>query len=327
MSSALLKKGYISIGWSDLSKEDNLMQMQKGEVVAFDKIFMDIGWGLPRNRWNLWRFINEMKTDDIVVIPQPGHFSVYKITDDKIFTVESIDESLLQDWNGEKITLHEDGHLYNSEEKPVDLGFFRRIKEIEADIPRADYADQALSSRMKIRQTNANISDIRESVENALERYRNKKPINLRTSIIEDTASNVLGLIRTLQTDSSFEDLVQWYLESIGGKRSLTPVKNESPTEKGDADRVVFFDKIKLAIMVQVKKHTGETDAWAIEQIKAYEKNHSYDEYTTILWVISTCDSFSPEAVQLAEAAGVRLIDGMEFARMILDAGLDGMKL
>ena len=301
--------------------------MQKGEVAAFDKIFKDAGWGFPRNRWNLWRFLNEMKLDDIVVVPQSGIFSVYRITDDKIYTIESIDESLLQDWNGLKIT-RKGGQLYNSEGDWVDLGFFRRVELLEKDIPRAaGYADQAFSSRMKIRQTNAKISDIRKSVENAVERYHNEKPINLRTSIIEDVADKVLDRIRALQTDRKFEELVQWYLESIGGKRVLTPAKNESPTEAGDADKVVFFDKIKLALMVQVKKHTGETDAWAIEQIKAYEKNHSYDEYTTMLWVISTCDSFSSEAVQRAETAGVRLIDGMEFARMILDAGLDGMNL
>lgn len=326
LSSALFENGYISIGWADLSKEDYLVQMRTGWEAAFDKIFKDAGWGLPRNRRNLWRFLNEMKADDIVVVPQPGYFSVCRITDDKIYTVESIDESLLQDWNGLKIT-RKDGQLYNSEGDWVDLGFFRRVELLEIDIPRAGYADQAFSSRMKIRQTNANISDIRESVENAVERYHNEKPINLRTSIIEDVADKVLDRIRALQTDSKFEELVQWYLESIGGKRALIPAKNESPTEDGDADRVVFFDKIKLAIMVQVKKHTGETDAWAIEQIKAYEKNHSYDEYTTMLWVISTCDSFSSGAVQLAETAGVRLIDGKEFAQMILDAGLDGIDL
>ena len=79
--------------------------------------------------------------------------------------------------------------------------------------------------------------------------------------------------------------------------------------------------------MVQVKKHKGVTDEWAIQQIKAYMTNHIYDDYHTQMWVISSCEKFSEKALNEAEAAGVRLINGNEFARMILDAGLEGLTL
>ena len=106
-----------------------------------------------------------------------------------------------------------------------------------------------------------------------------------------------------------------------------TPWRGESPTESGDADRVAYFDKLGFAIMIQIKKHSGITDDWAVTQIKAYSTNHNFGEYATALWVISSGDGFSEEACRLAQENGVRLIDGPQFARMILDAGLDGLEI
>lgn len=69
------------------------------------------------------------------------------------------------------------------------------------------------------------------------------------------------------------------------------------------------------------------TNDWAIQQIKAYRTNHNYDDYHTQMWVISSCERFSQKAENEAEAAGVRLINGVEFAKMILDTGLGGLNL
>ena len=137
LSSALLDKGYLSIGWSDFSSEEYLAKLQSGGS-QFDQVFLDAKWGLPRNRWNLWRFVVEMAPGDLVVVPQPYTFSVYKIADEKVYTNESINPALLIDWNGDKVTLGEDGYLYNKEGNAVDLGFYRRVTLVEKDIPRAD---------------------------------------------------------------------------------------------------------------------------------------------------------------------------------------------
>lgn len=76
--------------------------------------------------------------------------------------------------------------------------------------------------------------------------------------------------------------------------------------------------------MVLVKKHEGVTDEWAIQQIKAYMTNHIYDDYHIQMWVISTCEHYSQKAMN---EAGVRLISGIEFASMILNAGLEGLNI
>ena len=322
----LFTHNYLTIGWSDFSSDSFVNDVKKRGDDAINEIMLKAGWGSPRNRWNLWRFIKGMSKGDIVVVPTWGEFSLFEIADDKILSNESIDASIYKDWNGKLAYKHEDGYFYNSDEKCIDLGFYRKMNPVLLNIPREGYTDQELYSRMKIRQTNADISDLKESIEYARIAFGEKKPINLKEQIVEETAPKLLSLIDKLTNDIKFENLVEWYLKSLGAKVD-TPSKNESPTEDGDADKVAFFENIKTAIMVQVKKHEGTTDDWAVQQIKAFKANHNYGDYHTQMWVISSCKEFSEKAKIEAESEGVRLIDGIEFAKMILDTGLEGLSL
>lgn len=319
LSEELFKKGYISIGWKVFSNAKDLDTIKSGKI---ETLFSN--WKKrPRNRHNLNRFVNGMESGDIVIVPFPYSFAVCEIADNEVLTNDSISQLL-----GEKESKKDDGNLYNADtDAIVDLGFYRKIKIKEKRIPRAGYADQALISRLKIRQTNADISDLKNSIEEAILRFQEKKTIYLKASIVEKTWKTVLQNIRKLQNDMKFEQLVEWYLKSIGGTRIYTPAKNESSTKDGDADRVAFFEKIGVVIMVQAKKHTDKTSSRAVDQIKMFKENHVFEGYKTILWVISTCDSFSEEALKLAEKNEVRLINGEEFAKMIVDVGLDGLTL
>ena len=325
LAQALFKKGYLSIGFCDFSEDCYLAKIRGGQS-EFDQMFVEKWKSCPRNRWNLWRFVNEMQPGDIVVVPSPYTFTICEIADNDVFTNESIDPALLVDIDGE--TIHKEGdYLYYDNKRIVDLGFYRKIKFVGAnDIPRDKFAAQDLYSRMKIRQTNANITDIGESVEAARRAFRNNKPINLKENILDSTFKIVLEKIQALGNDVKFEQLVEWYLKTLGA-RVETPSKNESPTSEGDADKVGYFDNLGFAIMVQVKKHEGTTDSWAIDQIEAYKKNHNFGEYATALWVISSCEKFSDEAKLRAEEASVRLIDGPAFSRMILETGMNGLPL
>lgn len=322
----LFEHNFLTIGWSDFSEDTFVKRIQEEGEEALNEAMLEAGWGLPKNRWNLLRFINEMKKGDIIVVPLWNEFSLFEIADDIVLSNESIDASIYQDWNGVYAKLYDDGYFHNAEGNIVDLGFYRKVTPILLNIPREGYADQELYSRMKIRQTNADISDLKSSIEYAWNAFEKKKPINLKEQIIDETAPKLLTLIEKFTNDIRFENLVGWYLKSLGA-RVDTPSKNESKTEDGDADKVGYFDSIKTAIMVQVKKHEGMTDDWAVQQIKAYKTNHNYGDYHTQMWVISTCEEFSKEAKSMAEEEEVRLINGIEFAKMILDAGLEGLNL
>ena len=322
----LFTHNYLSIGWSDFSEDTFVLDVKNRGENAIDEAMQNAGWGLPRNRWNLWRFIKGMTKGDIVVVPTWGDFSLFEIADDEVLSNESMDAAIYQDWNGNKASRNENGYFQNEAGNIIDLGFYRKVKPVLLHIPREGYTDQELYSRMKIRQTNADISDLKESIEYAQKAFEEKKPINLKEQIVEETAPKLLSLIEKLTNDMKFENLVGWYLESLGA-RVETPSKNESCTEDGDADKVGYFENIKTAIMVQVKKHEGTTDDWAVQQVKAFKANHNYSDYYTQMWVISSCEEYSEKAINEAEAAGVRLINGNEFARMILDAGLEGLSL
>lgn len=322
----LFTHNYLSIGWSDFSEDAFVLDVKNKGENAINEAMQNAGWGLPRNRWNLWRFIKGMTKGDIVVVPTWGDFSLFEIADDEVLSNESMDAAIYQDWNGNKASRNENGYFQNEAGNIIDLGFYRKVKPVLLHIPREGYTDQELYSRMKIRQTNADISDLKESIEYAQKAFEDKKPINLKEQIVEETAPKLLALIEKFTNDLKFEELVGWYLESLGA-RVETPSKNDSCTEDGDADKVGYFENIKTAIMVQVKKHEGTTDDWAVQQIKAFKANHNYSDYYTQMWVISSCEKYSEKALNEAETAGVRLINGNEFARMILDAGLEGLSL
>ena len=316
----LLESGYLSIGWSDFSCQEDLDQIIRDN--STDRLMAEAGWGAPRNRWNLWRFVCAMKKGDKVVVPMPYYFAVYEIIDNEILCNETIDPCLFRASNGTLAELY-DRHFHNSNGNEIDLGFYRRVIKLHPGlIPRSEYADQHLISWMKFRSTNADITSIRSSVEDALMNYDKKRPINIKNEIMDKVYQHVVDTINKYSDDSRFEELVGWYLRRLGA-HVHTPSKSESPTEQGDADRVAYFETLKTIIMVQVKKYCGTTGDWAVQQIKAYKENHLYnDGYHTQLWVISASEDFSENAIRMAADNDVRLINGEEFAKMVLDIGL-----
>ena len=64
-----------------------------------------------------------------------------------------------------------------------------------------------------------------------------------------------------------------------------------------------------------------------MEQIAKYKKQKEdiEDEYAYLAWVVSTGDKFSEDAVKAAKVNNVRLINGYELVKMLLDCGIDGV--
>jgi predicted Mrr-cat superfamily restriction endonuclease len=332
VSYPLLEKGYLSIGWSDFSTPEFIAEVcSENGWLNFEKHFEE--WGYPRNRYNLWRFIVEMKKGDWVVVPSWGTFSVFEIEDDIVLSIPLlINLFAIKDWSGNTIEIGENGYLYNTgikddknENLLIDLGFFRKVKPIAIGISRYEYADAALTSRMKIRQTNSDISDLKESVEKALTAFKKEKPLNIYSQIVEKASQQILDTIQSELTPDKFESLVKWYFERIGATNVYIPSKNENGKE-GDADVVATFEFIKTIIYTQVKFYSGETSSWAIEQITDYKSQKDRDGiddgYSKIAWVISSSDGFSDEARNKAKEANIQLFDGKTFATMLLEAGI-----
>jgi hypothetical protein len=336
----LLGRGYLTIGFSDFSKPKFISRnpefisrsCQDGNY--FDSTYKkEWGGDLWRTRYGLWYFLAEMKARDRVVVPsfpRQGSFSVFEIIDDRPLPIGDVETARLKTLTGEIVTL-KDG-LLNCNEKEIGLGFARKVQQIERDLSRSKFADAALTSRMKTHWTTSDISDLQDSVDRAIAAHRSNSPINLHTTLLEQHTQATLDAICRVLNPDKFEQLIKWYFEKVGAQVEI-PAKNKRDKE-GDADIVAIFEPLKIIIYVQAKYHTGETDAWAVKQIKDYrdKKNAELKEadimddgYLRIAWVVSTANKFSEKCISLANQNRVLLLNGKDFVRLLLNAGIEGL--
>ena len=272
-----------------------------------------------------------MKAGDWVIVPTYGAFSICELLDDEPIMIKDIKDIIIKDWNGDIISRDEKGYLINANNDKIDLGFARRIKIIQKNISRYDYADGALTARLKVRQTNVCINDLKESIQKALEGFNNNKPIHFRNEI-NDVIPNICSIIQTKLNPDKFEYLIKWYFERIGASSVVIPPKKSSTkVDYEDVDIIATFDLLKTIYYVQAKHYRGETGSWGAEQISHLKELESVkddrqdDGYTKVYWLVSSSESFSEECINKAKETNVQLIDGKTFASMLLDAGFLGV--
>ncbi len=330
LSYPLLKaRNLLSTGWSDFSEKD-FVEKCSNNWENFEKSF-DENWGKrPRRRYDLWRFISEMKKGDYVLVPSWGTFSIYELTNDKAQCIEELDITNLKDNYGNTIIKGKKGYLYKNDDTKesnwVDLGFFRSAKPVVIDVSRYEYADSPLTSRMKIYQTNASINDLKTSVDNAIESFRHNKPINLQSLIFEDINKKVLSIIKKQLNPDKFEKLIKWYFAKAGANEVIIPPK-KSHDKVGDADIIATFKNIKTIIYIQAKYHDGETSSWALEQINEFKqsKDAQDDGNSRNAWVITSGDNFSEDCYALAKNSNVILVNGLDFVKMLIEIGISDL--
>jgi restriction endonuclease Mrr len=264
-----------------------------------------------------------------VVVPLGGNFSIYKILEDSAIIPAMFEtKDTICDWSGKKIIHDKTGMLkLGGEKEYLDIGFLRKVEPILVDIPRYEYADAALTARMKIRNTNANISDLDKSIKKSIEAFKKHRPINLKSSLINLSIDKWLETIRKVLTPAKFERLIEKYLEKVGATSTERNPEKNSKEKSGDVDIVAIFESIKTIINVQVKKYEGETSDWAVQQINDFAKSKQSvsDGYSRVYWVISSSDSFSKDAERLAIKNGVLLFNGKQFVQLLMEAGIENI--
>ena len=331
----LLQRGVLTIGFSRLS---HLNFLSKGTLVAtavydLDEDIQEAYGSLLRERHSLWRFLH-MPRDARVLVPGPGTFSIYRVADDRpslISQLGAADLDGLEASEGERIERGANGLLYVGDSK-VDLGFFRRVTPEAEDVGRSDFADRALTARMKARQTTLDISDLESSITTSLGAWRCGTPLSLRSLIMDQLSEHLLNLVYDTLNDAKFESLVKWYFQRLGASQVDVLPKNQGDKE-GDADVTAIFEPLRTIHYVQAKLHEpgSTTDRWAVEQVNGYVEHmrtaEEEDGYARIPWVVSTCGDFDPDCKKLARENRVTLINGREFARMLLEAGIDSLDL
>ncbi|GGG88596.1 hypothetical protein GCM10011416_01090 [Polaribacter pacificus] len=328
VSYPLLEKNILTIGFSDFANQkfiDDLLKDESWEKRwnVIEEYFQTLWGNKPRTRHNLWRFVEGFKKGDRIIVPSWGVFSIYEIVSNKPQPISNLEIKNLKDWNEKTVTL-KNGLLHRGEQG-IDLGFYWQVMPLARNMSRKDFADAPLTARMKIRTTNANIFNLKDSVEKAMSSFKNNRPINLYGEIIEKIAPQVLKSLKTNLNPDKFESLVKFYFERNGATEVFIPSKNERGKE-GDADIVAIFEPIKTIIYAQVKFHKiqSETNRWAVDQIKEYRNNRELldDDYSKIGWVITTANSFTQTCKKIAQEEKVQLIDGNRFSEMLIEAGI-----
>lgn len=326
VSYPLLDNDLLSIGWSDFNNREILDKIRQDGLSYLNKCCEEILQFIPRNRYTLYRFLVEMDKGDIVIVPKWRSFDVYEILEKAVPVSEINLLDNLYTTNNNKIIFK--NNLLYVDDNVVDLGFIIKVKKIEKNIPRYEYADSALTARMKIQQTNADITDLKESIDKAIQSFKKNSPINLRSEIVLNITDTVLDTIKKKLNPDKLEYLIKWYCHKSGASSVNIPPKNYED-KKGDVDIIATFENLKLILYIQAKFYDKETDIWAIGQISDYYENLSIsnDGYSRIVWVITTADKYSKEALKKAAEKNITLITGREFAEMLLDVGFSGMNI
>lgn len=323
----LLDNGLLVTGWGWLSDDKFLDNVAGKNRAEFDALYQKQtpGGNKHHSRFCLYKFLCEFKKGDWVVVPGGGDFSIYEITGDRPQAKVYIAHHLTKG-NLSKSICYKNSQFINSKGASLELGAFWEVKPVELGISRQKYADNPLLKRLKFMMTSIEMTDLEKSIEDAIDRSRNKNTISVYTEIVNATDNIILKKLQNTKGDRKLEEIVKSYLDGIGASSTRIPAKNSLSTVQGDVDVEAYFDDLQVRVLVQVKQHLNATDTKAVDQIINASANLQDETYTTLLWVVTTAE-FTDDAKEKAQDKGVRLINGTEFARMLLDQGFKSMSL
>ena len=168
----LFKHRILSIGWSHINDASFLENLKSISAWSkFEEQLFSVYRRRSTNRYSLWRYLHEMKAGDIVVVPTPGEFSIYRIVDDVIMTSEELPREHLVDWWNRPVK-QKDGYLIDVDGNQVDLGYFRKIEPIIEHVSRSE-CDKRLYNKMRAHQTNISLNGIKPLMQEIINKSNN----------------------------------------------------------------------------------------------------------------------------------------------------------
>jgi predicted Mrr-cat superfamily restriction endonuclease len=248
---------------------------------------------------NMWRFIREMKPDDLVVIPYGSDFYVAQITGPATYDATKADDD-------------------SSYRRPVE--WLNKKKPISRQMARS-----ALISRMKTQGTSADATDLLEDIKECLSLSHHGQAPTFESDLQSRLVREVLSELRGGRMESfGFERLIQTVLLGLGAQEARIIPRSQ---DKG-ADLVATFrvaGTFQQIIAVQAKHWRPEPPVGrdVVEQLI-----RGMEAESATLGMVVTSGSIGDDAVQAAEqyfeekGLRIELVDGEQFAKLIVEHGI-----
>ena len=248
---------------------------------------------------HMWRFIREMENGDWVVVPHGDAFYIAEVTGAAFFDPIRQDE---------------------------DSVYRRPVKWLnnKQSIPRS-HAKAALISRMKIQGTSALASDLLDDIKECLAVVNSGRVPTFHKNLQSRLVAQTLEELRTGHLDSfKFEHLIRDVLEAIGAKEAKVISRQK---DMGVDVVATFFvaDTFPIIVAVQAKhwKPDPPVQRDVIDKLVSGMEAEDAD-----LGMVITTGTFSDDAEKAVteyfddSAIRIELIDGEQFAKMILEHGI-----
>lgn len=300
----VLEKKQIIIGWSHTKDELFDKSLTRYEFKQkLENIYTDYKknpYSLGQATGYLWRFIREMEIGDYAIVPIPKAFYVGRIVSNVKFLPEYLDN---------------------------DTAIRREVEWLNEGKPvMRDFCCAGMVSRLKYQGTCVGASEFIEDIENSLILAKENKTPSFKNQLKENLKKEVSELLISKEAyldDRKFEKLVMELMEGLGAKTSSIPSKSRYGSNIADVDVIANFVHLGIQVYVQVKKHSNESDEYAVKQVIEAIKHDNTDGAIPIIGWVITSANFSEEAERLANNNGIRVINGEELSEMIISVGLE----
>lgn len=248
---------------------------------------------------NMWRFIRDMKPEDLVVVPHWGEFYVARIVGPA---------------------------TYGSAKIADDTSYRRSVEWLNNKKPISrQIARSALISRMKTQGTSANATDLLEEIQECLALAEKGKKPKFESDLQDRLIREVLAELQNGRMENfGFERLIASVLSGLGADEVRIIPRSQ---DKG-ADIIAIFrvaGVFQQIVAVQAKHWRPDppADRKVVEQLIS-----GLEAESATLGMVVTSGLFSEDAVQAAEKyfeeKGIRieLVDGEQFAKLIVEHGI-----
>lgn len=299
------EQNVIAVGWSEVNFS-SYVDIEKLIATVNSEYYSD-GKTAPQvvgKKLNEVRRFKEMRTGDYIVVPYRGAIRLARLGD---------------------------GERYDKSTLGLDLCNQRFVDYLKSgqdylSVPRSNLSE-GLQRRLRVRGTTiADLSEFEMEIEQLFKdpnaswlsqftKVESKRMVAWQDQLLKNIRN---GKTNLKAGGRGLEELIKCLLDLEGYKAQILSKRRFK--DLGDADieanRSDLFGEQRL--LVQVKHHSGQSDAWGAQQLaKILEtEKEVFEEH--ILVLVTTADA-SSELTQFCQQQDIKLINGVELVKWIYE--------